>query len=91
MSHDKIKKPFIPRDKPKSWVIAILGSLIGLGGGLIGFVGAGMKVVPLYYFGVSIFVVCWVITFPTMLFFVIRNFSGCYKKLEEKNWKEQVW
>lgn len=91
MNREKVKKPFIPRDKPKSWVIAILGVLIGLGGGLMGFVGAGMNIMLLYYLGVSIFFICWIVAFPTMLFFIFRNFSGCYRKLEEKNWREQIW
>ena len=91
MNDEKITKPFIPRDKPKSWVIGILGVLIGLGGGLTGFIGAGMKIAPLYYLGISVFVVCWIAAFPSMLFFVFRNFSGRYRNLEERNWKDQLW
>jgi hypothetical protein len=91
MNHEKTGKPFIPRDKPKSWVIAVLSVLIGLGGGLMGFSGAAMKIMPLYYLGTSIFLICWIVGFPSILFFIFRNFSGCYKKLEVKNWKEQMW
>lgn len=33
-------KPFIPRDKPKSWVVGILAGLVGLAVGLVGFAAA---------------------------------------------------
>jgi hypothetical protein len=91
MNMIKTRRPFIPRDKPKSWVISIFTGFVGLVGGLIGMVGAGMKIELVYHIGIVIFVVCWVIAFPTSFFCAIRNISGHYSNIEEKDWEDQIW
>jgi len=92
MKIDKNKKTFIPRNKPKSWIIGILAGLFGLlvaGPSL--FVGYFFRWQLLQYLGKALFVGCWV-TFALMwLLFMTRSLRGKYKKMSEKEWQNQVW
>ncbi|MDD2274139.1 MAG: hypothetical protein PHP95_05585 [Desulfuromonadaceae bacterium] len=92
MKIDENMKPFIPRDKPKSWIIGILAGLTGLliAGPLL-FVGYFFRLQLLQYLGRTLFVVCW-LTFALMWLLVIaQSLRGKYKKMSEKEWRDQVW
>ena len=86
------KKPFIPRDKPKSWVIAILSILIGL---LIAapilFVGHKFGITFLKLIGHILFIFSWATGMVSMIIFFIGNLQGKYETVEERVWKDQVW
>ncbi len=92
MNIEKDKKPFIPRDKPKSWVIGILSGLCGLLiAGPLMFLGYFLKLKFLRYVGISLFMGCW-FTFALMwLLFVLRLLLRKYKKIIDKEWQDQVW
>jgi len=85
------KKPFIPRNKPKSWVIGVLSCLIGLGFGLLTLTAGWLEIILLSKLGYILFLINMFICFPAMLIFNIKNFSGQYLNLSSKDWKDQDW
>ena len=87
-----VKKPFIPRDKPKSWVIGVLAGLSGLLiAGPILLVASYFRWRLLYYLGAFIFVICW-LTFAVMWFVGLAQRLGeKYRQISEKDWRDQVW
>ena len=92
MKNDNNKKPFIPRDKPKSWIIGILVGLFGLliaGPSL--FVGYYFKWQFLQFFGKTLFVGCWLVFALMWLLFMVKILRGKYKKMSEKDLQDQVW
>lgn len=84
-------KPFIPRDKPKSWVIGICTGLIGLAVGLIGLAFAWLGIRSIQAIATALFIVCWGSFAAAWLVFVFRLISGCYSNLQSKPWGEQIW
>jgi len=88
----KENKPFIPKDKPKSFVTGILSCLVGL------FVAAPILIAGKYYennlienLGQFMFMSCWVFFAASWLIFIFGLNNGKYKNLEEKEWSEQLW
>ncbi len=92
MKIDKNKKPFIPRDKPKSWIIAILAGLCGLliASPLI-FMGYFLHWQFMQRFGTFFFIICWVMFALMWCVFMVENFRGKYKSIGEQDWRNQVW
>jgi len=84
-------KPFIPKDKPKLWVICICIGLIGLGIGIVTFIFAWFGFETIKAIGTGLFALCWVTAAISGLACAIRLISGCYINLEEKTWSEQTW
>jgi hypothetical protein len=89
---DKNKKTFIPRDKPKSWIIAILSGLGGLfiAGPLI-FLGYFLEWEFLKYLGMVLFAGFWLDFMLMGLLFMVGSLQGKYKNMSEKDWQDQVW
>ena len=85
------KRPFIPRDKPKSFVIFTLAGLAGLGVGLLAFAFAWFGFQPGYLAATGLFVVCWVVGALFLLLFAIQSIAGGYKDIQPKSWREQKW
>jgi hypothetical protein len=85
------KRPFIPEDKPKSWVIFVLSGLIGLGSGLLGFALMWAGAATLAYIAMALFVGCWLVMAFFGLLFGVGMLSGAYKDLASKPWREQKW
>jgi hypothetical protein len=52
------RKPFIPRDKPKSWVLLTLACLCGLGVGVMTFVASWLELPLLAGLMTFLFVCC---------------------------------
>jgi hypothetical protein len=87
-----IKKPFIPRDKPKSFVIAIIAGLIGgLIGGPVMFGGHFLGISGIIIFGKILFMACWLVAASTGIFFAFGLITGKYKNIEDKDWNHQLW
>jgi hypothetical protein len=84
-------KPFIPRDKPKSWVVGILAGLVGLSVGLVGFVAAWVGINWLKLLAIFFFAVCWLVFAATWFVFVFGLLTGRYKNIQPKVWSEQLW
>lgn len=91
--HGRIKeKPFIPRNKPKSWVVFILSCLFGLlVAGPIAILGASLAISSVKSLGVSLFMISWTIGMGSWLVFTFGLASGKYKNIQEAEWREQVW
>jgi hypothetical protein len=87
-----IKKPFIPRNKPKSFIIAILAGLTCFfGAAPIIFAGHFLELSLIKTFGMILFFLC-VVTFFIMWFIgMVQMIRGKYRKMEERYWKDQVW
>jgi len=85
------KRAFIPKDKPKSWVIFVLATLIGLGVGLIGALLMWGGFPTLAYAAMALFVACWLVAASAWVVFAVGSVSGAYKNLSPKPWSEQKW
>jgi hypothetical protein len=86
------KKPFIPRDKPKSWVLFVLFLLAAL------LVAAPITILGIYFdlgivkgLGTTLFVICILISFPLYFVFLGGMLRGKYSNIKEQNWENQVW
>lgn len=87
----KDSAPFIPRDKPRSWVVGVLAGLSGLAAGLVAFVGAWLGFAVVKFVGIVLFVACWLAFAGAWLVFMIGLVSGRYAKVEPREWSDQVW
>jgi hypothetical protein len=85
------RRPFIPRDKPRLWVVFTLSGLIGMGIGLIGFGAAWLHLGLIAAVAVVLFAICWIIAAVSWIGFVVRLVSGCYRDIQARDWNEQVW
>jgi len=86
------KKPFIPRDKPKSWVIFIICCLSGiLVGGPLAFVGAWSETAFVKGIGFALFAISWGVGMMAWLVFALGLVRGKYRNIKEADWNEQVW
>ena len=92
MNQNPSKKPFLPRDKPKSWVvltICILASL--LLAAPLAFSGIMFEIEALESFGKLLFLCCWIVGAAMWLVFAARSVAGHYKGIEDCDWRRQVW
>ena len=87
-----MSQPFIPRDKPKSWVLFICAGLIALlfFAPIIG-LGILFEANWLRLLGMFGFFVCWCVGAVAGAVLAVGNFSGRYRDLRAKDWKDQVW
>jgi len=83
-------RSFIPRDKPRSWVIFMCSILLGLVvlGPLL-FLTAGIRVI--YDLVVAGFGLCAIVAIFAWFVFFVGLLGGKYRNLPERPWKEQVW
>jgi len=89
---NKNKKSFFPKDKPKSWVIAVSSALMGLlVAGPIMFLGIYTEVKLVKTIGTIMFVLCWAVFAITSCVCAAGMLTGKYRNLQEKEWKEQLW
>jgi hypothetical protein len=84
-------KPFIPRDKPRSWVIGVCAGLIGMAVGLVGFVFAWVGIKPIQAIAIFLFMVCWLTFALSWLVFAFRLLTGHYRNIQSKDWAQQIW
>lgn len=87
-----MSQPFIPRDKPKSWVLFICAALIALlaFGPIIG-LGTLVEASWLYQLGIVGFVACWCVMAVSGAITAVGGLTGRYRNLVAKDWKDQVW
>lgn len=84
-------KPFFPLDKPRSWVIFVSATLLGLAIGLTAFAAAWFDVTLRRILATSLFVACWLVAAVCWCIFMIRQGAGRYRDIEPKPWKDQIW
>jgi len=84
-------RPFISRNAPRSFVVAVLGGLCGLGAGGITFFGRYLGSALLFEGGRVTFFLCAVVALPMIAVFLVKTWSGQYEHIAEKPWNEQMW
>jgi len=86
------KEPFIPLNKPKSWVIFVLSCLAGLLiAGPIIFLGAYLEIGLIKGIGITMFVACWASSAVTAIYLAIGMFKGKYRNMKDREWRKQLW
>lgn len=89
---DPDKQPFIPRDKPKFWVVAIIAGLVGvLVAGPIALVGVIYDLPFLNWLGTVVFFSAWTIAAFMWGIFVVGLIQGKYRGIRDLPWSEQLW
>jgi hypothetical protein len=90
--NNSIKKPFIPRDKPKSFILAIIAGLTGLlVAGPLMFAEYFWGLKMLAYIGKLLFVFSWTVGMVMGIVFASGLITGRYRNIEEKDWTHQIW
>ena len=85
-------EPFIPRDKPKSWIIAICAGLLALlGFGPLLFISAYFEVRWLLTLASIGFSACVLAVFAMWAIFIPRLLAGHYRRIEQRSWADQLW
>jgi hypothetical protein len=84
-------RPFIPRDKPRFWVLFVLACLSGIGVGLIAFAAAWFDFRWLALPMIFVFFVCWLVAAISFFGVLFGAISGRYRNLTSRPWAEQVW
>jgi hypothetical protein len=82
---------FIPRDKPRSWIVFILAAMVGIGFGLIALAGAWLKVEALYRVGYALVMSAWLVALVSWISWRNGVASGKYRDLTKRAWRDQVW
>lgn len=85
------RRPFIPRDKPKSGVIFILACLVGLAIGLVGFAAAWAGISWLKSIFMLLFFTCWLVAAASWFVLMFGMLTGRYRNMQPKEWREQLW
>ena len=85
------KRPFIPTDKPRFWVLFTLACLLGMGFGLIGFGAAWFELRWLALPMMFLFACCWLVAAASWLGYAFGCITGRYRNLTSRPWSEQVW
>jgi hypothetical protein len=85
------RKPFIPRDKPKSWVLLTLTCLSGLGVGVLMFVAYWLELPRVAELLRIVFICCWVVGAICAAGFLVNLVRGKYHNLRSLPWAEQQW
>ena len=83
--------PFIPKDKPKSWVVGILAGLVGLAVGFVAFTAAWTGISWLKSIAVFLFALCWLVAATSWFVFIFGLLTGRYRNMQPREWSEQLW
>ncbi len=80
---------FVPRNKPKSWVVFQLAFLIGIVASLLIFLAP----IPSGRGSVlhTLFLAAWAVALVAAVVYAHGFFSGRYRSLQPRAWREQVW
>ena len=86
------RKPFLPRDKPRSWVLFILCCLTGLlvAGPLL-LIGSVFEIRAIESFGRTLFWCCLITAALMWAVFMFRSAAGRYDRIVARDWKDQIW
>ncbi|MEW6314210.1 MAG: hypothetical protein AB1513_09270 [Pseudomonadota bacterium] len=85
-------KNLIPRNKPKSWILATLTALFGLFIALpLVFGGSWLQNEGMMQIGRILFFGSWGLCCVLLVVFNIRMIMGQYRGMEARDWKDQKW
>ena len=85
------KRPFIPPHYPKSFVVFTIAGLTGLAFGGLAILSFYVKSDVLRFIGTAGFFVCWATMAGAFIIFLPRSWSGKYRNLPPRPWKDQIW
>jgi hypothetical protein len=85
------KRPFIPANFPKSFVIGICALLSGLVAGGLMMVGHWTGVSAVLEVARILFFACWAVAAIMFLIYIPNTWTGKYRNLPSRPWREQVW
>ena len=83
--------PFIPKDKPKSWVVGLLAGLAGIAVGLVAFAAAWAGIIWLKSISTFLFVLCWLAFAVSWFVFISGLLTNRYDNMQPKEWDDQLW
>ena len=85
-------KAFLPRDKPKSWIMFVISILAGLlVAGPLAVSGIALEIETLESAGTTLLWSCCVFGGTMWLLYICRSIAGHYKDIESRDWREQIW
>jgi len=82
---------FMPRNYPKSSVIFVIAILSGLASSGVAFLGGWLEVAPVETLGRIGFFAAWTVAALMFAVFLPNSWTGKYRDLPSRPWKEQVW
>jgi hypothetical protein len=85
------KNSFIPRDKPKFFVVSVLSGLGALAAGALLFAAGSFGLSALEAVLRPVFFLCWLVRAFCTVGFLAKQWTGRYHSLQDRSWKEQVW
>ena len=92
MNQNTSKNPFLPRDKPKSWILFVISALAGLLiAGPLFFSGIMLEMEALQFLGGLLFWCFWIAGALMWFVFISRSIAGHYKGIGDRDWSEQIW
>ena len=92
MNQSASKDPFLPRDKPKSWIVFIVSGLLGvLIAGPIALSGIWFEIEALVSVGRLLLWSCWAVAVSMWIVHFSRSIAGHYKDVGDHDWKDQIW
>ena len=84
-------RPFIPRDRPRLWVVTVLAGLNFMAVGALTFGAAHLEIQWLLNACTGILGFAWLIFAGSMAGYSIRAAMGKYKNIKSLPWRDQVW
>lgn len=92
MNQSTSDRVFIPRKKPKSWIVIIICGLVGvLIAGPLAVFGEVLQVEGFKRVGIFLFWGCWIVAVPMSFIYLYRLATGYYKGISDRDWKDQFW
>jgi len=83
---------FIPRDKPKSWVVGSLSVIFALlVAGPVALIGIYAENDVLSQLGGILFFGSWLLVFVMLAIYQVGVTKGKYVNLKEEDWSSQIW
>ena len=85
------KRSFIPRDKPKSWIVLTIACLSALAFGLVSvLLGSALGSSTGKFLGAALSG-CFLTALVSAFVYMRGLFTGRYRNLQARPWREQVW
>ena len=83
---------FIPRDKPKSWVVGSLSVISALlVAGPVTLIGIYAESDILFHLGGILFFGSWLLVIVMLVIYRVGVTKGKYVNLGKKDWSNQIW
>ena len=92
MNIKKVRFTLIPHNQPKSWVLAKVAFVANV------LVAMPILLIGLHYdsgfiqgIGIFVFAFCGIIYGYMLAIYSVKRFTGKYRSIEKRDWKDQTW